>query len=90
MPLEEFPGSPGMQTRRFGGFCYFRVSVSRPRANGAVRAADTALRERAAEFAAHQCAVRDHEQAEQTKLLIWTLAAVLVLVVAVLSSLFGA
>jgi hypothetical protein len=31
-----------MQTRRFGGFCYFRVSVSRPRADGAVRAADSA------------------------------------------------
>ena len=31
-----------MQTRRFGGFCYFRVLVSRPRANGAVRAADSA------------------------------------------------
>ena len=33
MPVEEFPGPPGMQTRRFGGFCYFRVLVSRPRAN---------------------------------------------------------
>src|SRR4051794_38767271 len=41
-----------MQTRRFGGFCYFWSLVSRPRANGAVLAADSA----------HPASLRDYRQ----------------------------
>jgi hypothetical protein len=37
-----FPGNRTMQTRLLGGFCDSRFRVSRPRANGAVRAADSA------------------------------------------------
>ena len=37
-----FPGLAGLQTRRFGGFCYFGISVSRPREYGAVYAAKSA------------------------------------------------
>ena len=36
------PGLAGMQTRRFGGFCYFGIWVSRPRAIDAVYAAKSA------------------------------------------------
>src|SRR3954470_4970903 len=39
--IRDLPASAGMQTRPRGGFCYLRVLVSRPRANGAVRAADS-------------------------------------------------
>src|SRR3954454_15228075 len=33
----ELPGSPGLQTRRFGGFCYFRFWVSASRNEGRTR-----------------------------------------------------
>src|SRR3954451_3170454 len=45
MPLEVSPGSPGMQTRRFGGFCFVGVSLSASRKSGPARGTFRALRE---------------------------------------------
>jgi len=47
MPVEEFPGSPGLQTRRFGGFCYFGFWVSASRKWSRTRSGFRAQRERA-------------------------------------------
>jgi hypothetical protein len=41
-PYELLSGFAGMQTRRFGGFCYSGVPGVRPRVDGAVHAADSA------------------------------------------------
>ena len=45
LPRSSFPGFAGMQTRRFGGFCYSGVLGSASR-DGAVHAADCACRVR--------------------------------------------